>query len=1506
MATYEFTERIKFILPPGFMLTREENEDGEEVVKIISGEYENEDGETLYKFSCNVNFNEFDPEEVDDGITSANLLDKLVECMEDVRSLKLPGKPEVVFVNKGTPVSIFGRLLKMFACMCMVRVSAWSTLQLFSVTQKRDDEPDENALVYENMYEVLKAVRINGRKIPVEGVSASMLQEALELSFDEDEEAMDLSPKIQINFTAGDETTTYEYTQDGMKEVGKEKLSHATPDESLYPHYNSMLSAGGMGFLGANVVVNASGTEYEFIPLSQRVSDPDVSEDTKALLNRIISKDTAKYDLHEKAKEMQPLFHVNEAVFDPHHDRECELEEGYMHRAYMMSALRSFAWTLAEYCQEHDCTPDDVDSGVATRIANFVARENWLNYDGDSHCQGLCSGSDLHVFFVPDSVSAADKKKLLPDQEDIDRVKQMKEKFPAYREILCEVHSLNALRKDLKYIYPAVKQLWDSLEAERDYDEALLGNEADIVYAWCALAFAAKEPFFSEDGPMSCYFCQIIDEEVLTERDGAAEEERAREAAMEWMNKYGSYIEKDPDIDFNGTLFAFSGLAGHWEEKEHPTVQKVIEKGGQYRSKVSGLTNYLVVNPADAGSSKIVAVMEQRQKGKNVKVILLSDLEAALGGTRASTPKSTAKQSDAQMTNAPASKGKKTPKKDCDIDDENRLTNYNGSERHIILPQGLEIIGANALMASEIESVVVPEGVERIEDSAFMGCKALKEVILPSSLRVIETDAFRMCLELESIVIPEGVYEIGMDVFTSCNKLKDIYLPNSLWDIGVDAFCTFCTGMTLHVPKGSDAETYAKDNDIQYDNKKAPTATATAASGKSAAKKASTVTSGKPKAKEAPAPAKSAARMSSSAADFKIEDGVLTEYSGTATDIVIPAGVTEIDSFVFYENNNLISLVIPAGVRSIGNCAFGYCPNLEKVSLPESLEVLAGFNSTPKLASIEIPPRVRIIQESTFNYCEGLKKVIIPLSVTKIDDSAFAFCKNLADIFIPATVEEMHEYTFLGNSEMTIHTPAGSYAEAYAKRRMIACDNNVAGIWSDDAKGDSADVFDAASKLGTQIAGLDEQELSDEDREALKRAKEQLNEIGEDLAQGQVQMEKYGDYLEQKERREKAAEEEKTRLKAEAMAAGKSEWDVVNMYVILTNEKKLGKLHRSADEFYEIYEDDFAALSKAEVIRTRKDILAEMEDETLCAYYTASFRQRTVEDRFAVATRNLNNVSTEPELAIKAKWAVDNSKEWYQEGELAEVRRLMDSDLEATRADLDSQLDTIDSAWKKYATGKEFLQIVISDKAADGSDLQDNFSNFQIVVGGQLAQVQIASKGIFRMSTTVMNCMTWYWGVTVREIWEAAMKNEFYDKREGASDGGRIANQAMNQIRAKYPAPASASKPAAPVAPAAPAKPTPPVQPAAVNHTPASKPAKKEGCYIATAVYGSYDAPEVMTLRRFRDEVLSRSTFGRWFIRTYYRLSPSVAERLKEAKMMNRLVRNLLDKLVSKLNNKQH
>jgi hypothetical protein len=47
------------------------------------------------------------------------------------------------------------------------------------------------------------------------------------------------------------------------------------------------------------------------------------------------------------------------------------------------------------------------------------------------------------------------------------------------------------------------------------------------------------------------------------------------------------------------------------------------------------------------------------------------------------------------------------------------------------------------------------------------------------------------------------------------------------------------------------------------------------------------------------------------------------------------------------------------------------------------------------------------------------------------------------------------------------------------------------------------------------------------------------------------------------------------------------------------------------------------------------------------------------------------------------------------------------------------------------------------------------------------------------------------------------------------------------------------------------------------------------GCYVATAVYGSYDCPQVWTLRRYRDNQLAKTWYGRLFIHTYYAISPT-------------------------------
>lgn len=76
---------------------------------------------------------------------------------------------------------------------------------------------------------------------------------------------------------------------------------------------------------------------------------------------------------------------------------------------------------------------------------------------------------------------------------------------------------------------------------------------------------------------------------------------------------------------------------------------------------------------------------------------------------------------------------------------------------------------------------------------------------------------------------------------------------------------------------------------------------------------------------------------------------------------------------------------------------------------------------------------------------------------------------------------------------------------------------------------------------------------------------------------------------------------------------------------------------------------------------------------------------------------------------------------------------------------------------------------------------------------------------------------------------------------------------------------------------------------------------QKSGCYIATAVYGSYDCSEVWTLRRFRDDTLDRTWYGRAFIRTYYAISPTLVRWFGRNSWFQALFRPMLDRLVARL-----
>lgn len=72
-------------------------------------------------------------------------------------------------------------------------------------------------------------------------------------------------------------------------------------------------------------------------------------------------------------------------------------------------------------------------------------------------------------------------------------------------------------------------------------------------------------------------------------------------------------------------------------------------------------------------------------------------------------------------------------------------------------------------------------------------------------------------------------------------------------------------------------------------------------------------------------------------------------------------------------------------------------------------------------------------------------------------------------------------------------------------------------------------------------------------------------------------------------------------------------------------------------------------------------------------------------------------------------------------------------------------------------------------------------------------------------------------------------------------------------------------------------------------------------CYVATAVYGSYDAPEVWVLRRWRDEVLLSRRHGRLFVRAYYAISPWLVRKFGQGRWFDRLARPLVASIVVRL-----
>ena len=123
-------------------------------------------------------------------------------------------------------------------------------------------------------------------------------------------------------------------------------------------------------------------------------------------------------------------------------------------------------------------------------------------------------------------------------------------------------------------------------------------------------------------------------------------------------------------------------------------------------------------------------------------------------------------------------------------------------------------------------------------------------------------------------------------------------------------------------------------------------------------------------------------------------------YTGTATEVVIPAEVTHEDKtykvtaiggYAFLGNSTLTSVTIPEGVTTIEGYAFLGCTSLTKVTIPEGVTNIGSlaFNDCTSLTRVTIPEGVTYIRNLAFWGCTSLKNVSLPASLTVCDQAFY-------------------------------------------------------------------------------------------------------------------------------------------------------------------------------------------------------------------------------------------------------------------------------------------------------------------------------------------------------------------------------------------------------------------------------------------------------------------------------------------------------------------------------------
>lgn len=266
------------------------------------------------------------------------------------------------------------------------------------------------------------------------------------------------------------------------KTVGK--YSAVLPSDELYSHYGK-LKREAEKFMGIGIrVVQNNGEEFQALDIMEILEhNGQMKTNVYKKLEAAMSVDD--YDLDEIALKIAQIFRVNESMFNSRHDDEGDIHDKLMDKKWKLSALRSFAWTLADLADREKKSIDDYDYDDLAALCSFIEGREWLNYEGGSWFDALCGHPDIHVFYMPGA---------MVEKGEADEICTVLKYDP--------IVSLDAFRNDLLLLKNVMIKLHNGLLESRDRNVKLDTPVSAVLQAWCVMAVSAETPFVSEDGPM--------------------------------------------------------------------------------------------------------------------------------------------------------------------------------------------------------------------------------------------------------------------------------------------------------------------------------------------------------------------------------------------------------------------------------------------------------------------------------------------------------------------------------------------------------------------------------------------------------------------------------------------------------------------------------------------------------------------------------------------------------------------------------------------------------------------------------------------------------------------------------------------------------------------------------------------------------------------------------------------------------------------------------------------